>query len=80
MPTKELQSTRLKDSDVDYDDDWEDVQTSLGARTCVDRWRNAGPEQRKKMFAMFDETGIFLLSCRHRFALLISDMIKTGER
>jgi len=75
-----LQSTRPRESDTDHDDDWEDVQAGSGAHTCVDRWRNAGPEQRKKMFALFDETGIFLACCHHRFALLICDMIKTGER
>ena len=31
--------------------------------TCVDRWRNAGPEAHKKMFALFAITGIFLTVC-----------------
>jgi hypothetical protein len=64
----------------DGEDDWEDEPSSTGLSKCVDRWRNAGPEQRKKMFALFEETGIFLACCRHRFALLVCDMIKTGER
>ncbi|KAJ6563493.1 hypothetical protein B0H10DRAFT_2115144 [Mycena sp. CBHHK59/15] len=33
--------------------------------TCVDRWRNAGPEQRNKMYALFAVAGIFLVVCRH---------------
>ena len=61
-------------------DDWEDEPSPTGLSKCVDRWRNAGPEQRKKMFAMFEETGIFLACCRHCFTLLVCDMIKTGER
>ena len=64
---------------MDHDDDWEDVQAGSGAHTCVDRWQNAGPKQQKKMFSLFDEMVIFLLSCWHCFALLISDMIKMGE-
>ena len=64
----------------DVDDDWEDEPLPNGLSKCVDRWRNAGPEQRKKMFALFEETGIFLTCCRHRFALLVCDMVKTGER
>ncbi|KAG1793276.1 uncharacterized protein HD556DRAFT_1443707 [Suillus plorans] len=32
---------------------------------CTERWQNAGPEQRKKMFAVFDESGIFIAACRH---------------
>ena len=31
------------------------------------------------MFAFFDESGIFIASCRHRMVLLVCDMIKSGE-
>jgi hypothetical protein len=47
--------------------------------TCVDRWRNAGPEARKKMFALFAIAGIFLAVCRHGHVLVICDMIRSGE-
>jgi len=47
--------------------------------TCVDRWRNAGPEARKKMFALFAITGIFVAVCRHGHVLVICDMIRSGE-
>jgi KDZ transposase-like protein len=47
--------------------------------TCVDRWRNAGPEARKKMFALFAVAGIFLAVCRHGHVLVICDMIRSGE-
>ncbi|KAI6004702.1 hypothetical protein EDD15DRAFT_2384720 [Pisolithus albus] len=60
-------------------DDWIDDDTNAGGASCVNRWRNAGPEQRKKMFAVFDESGIFLASCRHRFALVGCDMVQSGE-
>jgi hypothetical protein len=47
--------------------------------TCVDRWRNAGPEARKKMYALFAIAGIFLAVCRHGHLLVICDMIRSGE-
>ncbi|KAJ7506731.1 hypothetical protein B0H11DRAFT_2153790 [Mycena galericulata] len=47
--------------------------------TCVDRWRNAGPEQRKKMFALFAVAGIFLTVCRHGHVVVMCDMIRSGE-
>lgn len=47
--------------------------------TCVDRWRNAGPEARKKMFALFAVAGIFVTVCRHGHVLVICDMIRSGE-
>ncbi|TDL17784.1 hypothetical protein BD410DRAFT_843337 [Rickenella mellea] len=59
--------------------DWQHVPESDPTAICIDRWRNAGPEERKKMFAMFSESGLFLTACRHGFVLLICDMIRSGE-
>lgn len=33
----------------------------------------------KKVWSIFDETGIFLAICRHGYSLLIADMVKSGE-
>ena len=43
--------------------------------TCVNHWRNTGPEARKKMYALFAIAGIFLTVCRHGHVLVICDMI-----
>ncbi|KAG1783913.1 hypothetical protein EV702DRAFT_958142 [Suillus placidus] len=55
------------------------VETNPAPFSCADRWKNAGPEMRKKMFSVFDESGIFIAACRHRFVLLACDMIRSGE-
>ncbi|KAJ7267850.1 hypothetical protein C8J57DRAFT_1435830 [Mycena rebaudengoi] len=47
--------------------------------TCVERWKAAGPEARKKMFALFAIAGIFLSVCRHGHVLVMCDMIRSGE-
>ncbi|KAJ7867216.1 hypothetical protein B0H14DRAFT_2347032 [Mycena olivaceomarginata] len=47
--------------------------------TCVERWKAAGPEARKKMFALFAVAGIFLSVCRHGHVLVMCDMIRSGE-
>ncbi|KAG2155230.1 uncharacterized protein EDB93DRAFT_1239162 [Suillus bovinus] len=63
-------------------ENWQDIEkteTVPSSFTCVDRWRNAGPEQRKRMFSVFDESGIFIAACRHWFILLACDMVKSGE-
>ncbi|EPS94297.1 hypothetical protein FOMPIDRAFT_1055235 [Fomitopsis schrenkii] len=41
------------------------VQSQADIATCVKRWRNAGPELWKKMFALFTITGVFMCLCRH---------------
>ncbi|KAG1781291.1 hypothetical protein EV702DRAFT_1177553 [Suillus placidus] len=65
-------------------DDWEDVRDDQevpgeAVFHCTARWCNAGPEQRKKMFSVFDESGIFIAACRHHFVLVACDMIHSGE-
>ncbi|KAJ6570302.1 hypothetical protein DFH09DRAFT_917277 [Mycena vulgaris] len=47
--------------------------------TCVERWKAAGPEARKKMFALFAIAGIFVSVCRHGHVLVMCDMIRSGE-
>lgn len=47
--------------------------------TCVERWKAAGPEARKKMFALFAVAGIFVAVCRHGHVLVMCDMIRSGE-
>ena len=46
---------------------------------CVERWKAAGPEARKKMFSLFAVTGIFLSVCRHGHVLVMCDMRQSGE-
>ncbi|EKM49342.1 uncharacterized protein PHACADRAFT_188921 [Phanerochaete carnosa HHB-10118-sp] len=46
---------------------------------CVQRWRSAAPDERKKMFALFRVSGIFACYCRHGHLLLACDMIRSGE-
>ncbi|KAF8578460.1 hypothetical protein K439DRAFT_1638825 [Ramaria rubella] len=73
-------------SQDDEDDTWletgepGDVMSSADAVTvCIKCWKNAGPEERKKMWEMFDETGVFIAVCRHGFLLIMCDMVKSGK-
>ncbi|KAG2054422.1 hypothetical protein BDR06DRAFT_884160, partial [Suillus hirtellus] len=46
------------ETDLRNDDNWEDEPTDTdhpGAFTCVNQWRNAGPDSHKKMFSIFQE-------------------------
>ncbi|QRW26071.1 hypothetical protein RhiXN_11148 [Rhizoctonia solani] len=46
---------------------------------CHERWKNARADDNKKSIVVFDETGIFVASCRHGFVLLVEDMRQSGE-
>ncbi|KAG1719913.1 hypothetical protein EDB19DRAFT_1898598 [Suillus lakei] len=65
-------------------DDWEDIHKDGEVPgeipfNCTARWRHAGPEQCKKIFAVFEESGVFVAACHHRFVLVVCDMIQSGE-
>ncbi|KAJ7190070.1 hypothetical protein GGX14DRAFT_382593 [Mycena pura] len=64
------------DCSADIPDD-DDLQKCVN--TCVERWKAAGPEARKKMFALFAISGIFISVCRHGHVLVMCDMIRSGE-
>ena len=53
---------------------------ATGVSVCLKRWWNAGPDARKKMFQVFDASGIFAGFCRHGFLMAICDMVRSGER
>ncbi|KAG2154307.1 uncharacterized protein EDB93DRAFT_1239623 [Suillus bovinus] len=63
----------------DPDDPWIDKPDSNNSveppTICIDRWHNAVPESRKKMFAIFKKSGIFVTVCQHGFLLTICDMV-----
>ncbi|KAF8336202.1 hypothetical protein F5887DRAFT_1247567 [Amanita rubescens] len=68
----------------DTDEDWlkavtESDEPRSDLPVCIERWKNAGPDARKKMFALFSVSGIFLAVCRHGHILSICDMIRSGE-
>ena len=47
--------------------------------SCVKNWKSAAKDEKKKMWAIFDESGVFAAACRHGFPLWIMDMIRSGE-
>jgi hypothetical protein len=46
---------------------------------CVDNWKSAAKEESKRMWSIFDESGVFVSACRHGLILWIIDMVKSGE-
>ncbi|KAG1739375.1 uncharacterized protein EDB91DRAFT_1237491 [Suillus paluster] len=65
----------LHDPDDPWIDEPDSGDSSELSTVCVDCWQNAAPESRKKMFAIFKKSGIFITVCRHGFLLTICDMV-----
>ena len=58
------------------------IQQALANRireACVVNWKAAASEEKKKMWSIFDECGVFAAACRHGFLLWLIDMIRSGE-
>ncbi|KAI5822913.1 hypothetical protein K523DRAFT_256164, partial [Schizophyllum commune Tattone D] len=65
--------------DVAWLNEIETKEVNTCVNTCVERWKNLGPEARKKMLSLFSVSGIFLCVCRHGHVLVMCDMIRSGE-
>ena len=48
-------------------------------KDCVKNWKAAADDDKKRMWAAFDESGIFACACRHGLLLWIVDMVRSGE-
>ncbi|KAJ7173820.1 hypothetical protein C8R46DRAFT_892483 [Mycena filopes] len=46
---------------------------------CEEQWKNLADDAGERMWAVYDETGLFLCLCRHSFGLLAADMVRSGE-
>ncbi|KAI0692610.1 hypothetical protein BC835DRAFT_1277453 [Cytidiella melzeri] len=63
------------------DSDRNDPQAARRQRlaSCTKNWKSAAKEDRKKMWGIFDEAGVFAAACRHGFLLWVMDMVCSGE-
>lgn len=50
-----------------------------GVDQCTRNWKAAASDDKKRSWAIFDETGIYASACRHGFILWICDMVRSGE-
>ena len=73
-------------NDVGADEDKDDggdpadaVAAESPLASCTRNWKAASAEEKKKRWAVFDETGIFASACPHGLILWIADMVKSGE-
>ena len=49
------------------------------ASPCTKNWKAAASDSTKRMWAIFDESGLFASACRHGLILWIIDMVRSGE-
>ncbi|KAG1855664.1 hypothetical protein DFJ58DRAFT_841091 [Suillus subalutaceus] len=48
-------------------------------KLCTENWKAAADEAKKKMWGIFEETGIFACTCHHGMMLWIVNMVHSGK-
>ena len=46
---------------------------------CAKNWKAAASNEKKRMWDIFEETGIFASACHHAMMLWVADMVRSGE-
>ncbi|KAF9489129.1 hypothetical protein BDN71DRAFT_1402123, partial [Pleurotus eryngii] len=46
---------------------------------CADNWKAAATDDKKRMWDIFEEMGIFACACRHGMIVWLADMVRSGE-
>lgn len=46
---------------------------------CAEKWKANADDDKKVMWDVFDECGIFIMVCRHGIVLLACDIVRSGE-
>ncbi|TFY56283.1 hypothetical protein EVJ58_g7737 [Rhodofomes roseus] len=66
-------------ADPDDGDPSDAVPDDSPLASCTRNWKAAAGEAQKKMWGIFDESGIFAGACPHGLILWLADMVKSGE-
>lgn len=78
----DLDSGDEEDEDADEGGDPTDGvedTVSNSVNHCVSNWKAAAADEKKRSWAIFDETGIYASACRHGLILWLCDMVRSGE-
>ncbi len=81
VPVVDDTDDKSDDGDGTGDGDGEEGDPTDGApaSACASNWKAAASDEKKRMWAIFEETGVFAAACRHGFVLWLIDMIRSGE-
>ena len=69
----------VEDEAVDVDEGYITEADGPELENCASNWKAAASTEKKRMWGVFDETGIFAGACPHGFVLWLVDMIQSGE-
>ena len=69
-----------EDEIINADDEYATEVDDPQLEPCASNWKAAVSMEKKRMWGVFDETGIFASACPHGFILWLADMVQSGEQ
>jgi len=76
-------NTRVKqepeDVPINGDEEYLTEISEPQLENCASNWKAAASVEKKRMWGVFDETGVFASACPHGFVLWLVDMVQSGE-
>ena len=78
-PTQRDVKQEPEDNTIDEDEGYIAETDDSKLENCASNWKAAASMEKKKMWGVFDETGIFASACPHGIVLWLADMIQSGE-
>ena len=79
-PTQTRIKQEFQNKIVDGDDGYITEVDDPQLESCASNWEAAVSMEKKKVWGIFDETGIFASACPHGFVLWLADMVHSGEQ
>ena len=68
-----------EDVPIDGDEEYLTEISEPQLENCASNWKVAASMEKKRMWGVFDETGVFASACPHGFVLWLADMVQSGE-
>jgi hypothetical protein len=62
-----------------HEGDPTDGEQSSVTVACADNWKASQANELRRMWNIYEETGIFAAACRHGMILWLADMVRSGE-
>ena len=79
-PTQTCIKQEFQNEIVKRDDGYITEVDDPQLESCASNWKAAVSMEKKKVWGIFDETGIFASACPHSFVLWLVDMVQSGEQ
>ena len=79
-PTQTSAKQEPEDEIIHMDDGYATEADDPQLEPCASNWKAAVSMEKKRMWGVFDETGIFASACPHGFVLWLADMVQSGEQ